>query len=208
MTELNERQKLYSELRGRLLENQLSNSENFDKAILSLSSAGLGISLTFIRTFVDVSCPSWLVILKISWVLFVLAIISTLFSFLTSQKGIDTQLSNAEKYYLEGKEDYFNKKNIFAELTNILNVLSALLFVFAVVVTVFFVSFSVKDGGNLMSGQKNTKNELIVEGSRTPGMQKVPLKPEKRGAPVPPMAPVQQPPKAGNSEGGKVTTKK
>jgi hypothetical protein len=40
-----ERKKLHDSLRDELLKRQLSNSENLDRAILMLSSAGLGLSL-------------------------------------------------------------------------------------------------------------------------------------------------------------------
>lgn len=205
---MEERKKIYSQLRERLLENQLSNSENFDKAILSLSSAGLGISLTFLKDIVTVPSHSSYMTLKISWFLFVFAIISTIVSYVTSQKGIDIQLHNAEKYYLGMDENYFNKKNIFAKITNILNGLSAGFFLLAVVFTVMFASCNIENGGQSMSQQKSTTTTLIVEGARMPTMQKAPLTPEKRGATVPPMAPVQQPSSTGNSNSNNPTPKK
>jgi hypothetical protein len=43
---------MYSEVRQDLLKRQFSNAENFDKAILSLSTAGLGFSLAFLKDLV------------------------------------------------------------------------------------------------------------------------------------------------------------
>jgi hypothetical protein len=49
-TDNNEKaQELYERYRDELLKRQLSNSENFDKAILTLSSAGLALYLTAIE---------------------------------------------------------------------------------------------------------------------------------------------------------------
>ena len=48
MTE--ERQKLHDALRDDLFKRQLSNSEMLDKAILSLSSAGIGVSLLYLKS--------------------------------------------------------------------------------------------------------------------------------------------------------------
>ena len=49
MTDKKTRSELYAELKEDINKRDLSNSESFDKAILSLSSAGLAISLSFIK---------------------------------------------------------------------------------------------------------------------------------------------------------------
>jgi len=46
------REEIYAETRKDLLTRQLSNSEKFDGAILTLSTAALGVSLTFIKDIV------------------------------------------------------------------------------------------------------------------------------------------------------------
>ncbi|EGR1181158.1 hypothetical protein AABF50_004589 [Vibrio parahaemolyticus] len=71
------RQKMYDELRDELYKRELSNSESFDKAILSLSSAGLAISLTFIKSIVSIDSAIFVYWLYASWVCFGVAIIST-----------------------------------------------------------------------------------------------------------------------------------
>ena len=48
-----ERKKLHDALRDELFKRQLSNSENLDRAILMLSSAGLGFSLVVCHNYVD-----------------------------------------------------------------------------------------------------------------------------------------------------------
>ena len=65
-----------------LSKRDLSNVENLDKAILSLSSAGLGLSLVFIRNVVKLAEALHVWLLHLSWLMFVLAIISTLLSYL------------------------------------------------------------------------------------------------------------------------------
>ena len=64
-----------------LSKRDLSNVENLDKAILSLSSAGLGLSLVFIRNVVPLKDASYIFLLHLSWFMFVLAIISLIVSF-------------------------------------------------------------------------------------------------------------------------------
>ena len=76
---------LYMKLRDDLLARELTNSVNFDKSVLSLSSVGLGFSVGFIRDVVDVGAAVNLWLLHASWILFGLAIVMTLVSFLISQ---------------------------------------------------------------------------------------------------------------------------
>ena len=118
----------------------LSNSEAFDKAILSLSSAGLGLSLTFFKFVVPANQAVSIVNLKIGWYLFLGAIISTLVSFVASQQSQRTEIEHAEKYYLEDLEEYSNKNNPAANLTEVLNVLSGFLFIIALINIVTFVT--------------------------------------------------------------------
>jgi len=81
MVDMEERKKLYEETRKDLLARQLSNAEHFDKAILSLSTAGLGFSLAFIKDIVPIAKASCLGLLHYSWYMFVMAIVVTLVSF-------------------------------------------------------------------------------------------------------------------------------
>ena len=118
----------------------LSNSEAFDKAILSLSSAGLGISLTFFRFVVPANQAVSIEFLERSWYLFLGAIVSTLVSFAVSQQAQKKEIEHAEKYYLEDLEEYSNKNNPAANLTEALNILSGILFIFALINIVSFVT--------------------------------------------------------------------
>lgn len=70
---------------------QLSNSQMFGKAILSLSTAGLALSLGFIKDIVDLDQATAVEILHGSWWAFVTAITAILISFPTSQYGIKKQ---------------------------------------------------------------------------------------------------------------------
>ncbi len=47
-----ERKRLYSETRTDLLKRQLSNAENYDKAVLSLATGVLGFSLVLLKDIV------------------------------------------------------------------------------------------------------------------------------------------------------------
>ena len=57
---------IFDSFRDELYKRQLSNSEAYDKAILSLSSAGLAISLSFIKFIVPLEQAKYICVLEIS----------------------------------------------------------------------------------------------------------------------------------------------
>lgn len=146
MTE--EHRKLHDDLRDDLFKRQISNSEMLDKAILSLSSAGIGVSLLFLKSkneqnianLSDVGFLHW------SWIGFLVAIICTLVSFLVSQYAIQKQLKLNSQYYLEGKKDVIKKKNYFAWITFLLSHLSVAFYIGSVYFMVKFLKSNVIGG--------------------------------------------------------------
>jgi hypothetical protein len=135
--------RIYSETRRDLLTRELSNSEAYDKAIISLSSALLGISLAFIKDIIRSGAACNKEFLYYSWYLFASAIVLTIISFIMSNLGIKRQLKYAQRYYLEGKAEYLKKSNIFAKLTDLTNILAGISFVLAIVLTVMFVTLNI-----------------------------------------------------------------
>ena len=135
MSDNEEYRQFYEEISKR----QLSNNEAFDKAILSLSSAGLALSLTFFKFVVPAEKAEAINIIECAWYLFLSAIICTLLSYFASQRALATELEHAEKYYLEGKERYENKNNPAANITEALNFLAGILFIIALFFVVDFV---------------------------------------------------------------------
>ena len=132
----------YLKERDELLKRQLSNSQILDKAILALSSAGLGLSLTFIGKGVSLAEAAQAYLLYFSWGLFVAAIISTLISFLTSQGAIKKQLEINEEHYLTDKEDSSNSKNALNQVTILLSYVSVISYILAIILTIIFVAFN------------------------------------------------------------------
>ncbi len=196
------REGLYTETRKDLLARQLSNAEQFDKAVLTLSSGALGLSLAFIKDVVPIDEAQGFAVLVFSWWLFSFAIISTVISFIVSQLAIARQLTYARKYYIDNKSEYSKKRNIWAEVTDYLNCLSGVLFVVAVVLTVTFVSSNL---GSVQMATDKSKRVQINEGAPIPTLQSIPGSGiEKKGAPVPAMPAVpggQQKPGGGQSGG-------
>jgi hypothetical protein len=190
-TEDQQRERLHASTRSELLERQFSNSEAYDKAILTLSSGFLALSLSFIKEILPAGSIVWRALLYTSWALLALAIICTVVSFRVSNAAIEGQLGQAYRYYKEKDEGAFAKSKL-ARLVDWLNNISGGLFVFGVVLTVVFVivNFSEEKSMSNKSGSGPTR---IDEGHIVPTMQKVVIDPQERGQSVPQMQQVTKP---------------
>lgn len=190
-----EKRRLLAETRADLLKRYLSNSENYDKAILSLSTAFLGFSLAFLKDLVPVQWAKWLLLLYGSWVALAGAVLVTVVSFWVSQRGIDVQLKKAEDYYLRDDQSALKKSGI-AKATTWVNVTSGALFILGLVLTTTFVILNFEERGVKMSNDKKDNQVPLREGAEIPRMQEVPL---KKGADIPnlqPVPPTQPPPQS------------
>lgn len=174
MNDQEKRNELFFTYRKELLERELSNSVNLDKSILSLSTAGLGFSLAFIKDVVPLTGGSLLWLLIISWYLFASAIISTIISFITSQLAIKKQIDYAKQYYCHREEEYSQKKNSLTIVTERLNCLSCIFFIFAILFTIIFISINI-NGGSKMSNEKNVQQTPLKKGATIPKMPQVPI---------------------------------
>ncbi len=170
-----ENRKLYNELRAELLKRELAGSDNFDKSVLTLSSAGLGVSLAFLKDFGlgTVAVPG---ALYFSWGCFVMATLCTMASFLASMRAQGLQLSLAHRAYLEADDAAFDAPNPWNRWTVWLNHCAAFAFGLALVLTIFVVIYN-------------------MEVRRAMTSQTEQLMTDRRGATVPPLQrPVQPPP--------------
>jgi hypothetical protein len=138
-----ETKKIFEDYRKELLERQRLDATQFDQAILTLSTASLGVSISFISNVVCLKTAVGLALLKLSWVCFGLAIISTVVSFMTSQRAMNTQMNYAEKYYLENREEFRTKKSPWSKTTDCLNFLSVVIFLTAIFLIITFVIINI-----------------------------------------------------------------
>ncbi|MYB93586.1 hypothetical protein F4054_06190 [Candidatus Poribacteria bacterium] len=124
---------------------ELSNVENLDKAILSLSSAGLGLSLVFIKNVVKLTEANDIWILHVSWLMFVLAITSTLLSYLFGQRALNRQREFSERYFFDGDEDAGQQKSLASQMTRFLSYVSVFTYIAAVACTAFFIGANLEN---------------------------------------------------------------
>lgn len=203
-TETQLRRRLHGEQRSELLERQRSNSESYDKAILTLSSGALGLSLTFIKDLLPASRqPVWTNLLYWSWGLLTGAIIITVVSFLLSSAAINQALNQITEYYLNGNESAFTRTKL-SWAVDASNYISGGLFVAGILVTVLFVSINFSE----VRSMKTSKTDMVnlSGGHAVPNMQKVATGDLKRGQAIPQMQQVIPDSAATTSPGSSATS--
>jgi hypothetical protein len=185
--------KVYLEERKSLFDAIREGSQSFDKAILTLSAGAFGLSLTFIREIVPHISPETFYMLIVAWICFGVSMLSTLISFLTSQRACKKQIEILEKYFLNDnpcKPKESPPKNKPSVWTNRLNIFSIVVFIIGVIFLATFTILNLRE--DTMSDNKKEK----VEKGFVPPPPPKPLKPDKidEGF-VPPNLPKKPPPK-------------
>jgi hypothetical protein len=179
--------KFYSEYIGEIRKRQISSSENFDKSILTYSSAGLALSLGFLKDFVPPSVATCQALLFSSWGLFTLATVLTIISFLISYSAQEKMLEKAERYYCQGDQSAMTEPNWLDIAITWINLFSGAAFVVAIIFTTVFVSINL-DKANVMKkpniaqdgmpsptlAKVFNQNEYLNKGMNSPSMPKVP----------------------------------
>jgi hypothetical protein len=177
---------------------ELSNAENFDKIILAYSSAGLGFSLAFLKDITPIGKATAAWTLYLSWVLFTVAMILTVASYVLSQLGLKQQLQRAKEYYIDEDDSAFEKKNVLASWTERTNFSSGICFIIAVVLTTAFVSMNMNGATNMTDVKKVLPLGEMKKGAPVPELQKVPpsqpIQPASSVQPASPAPPAPQVP--------------
>lgn len=134
------RQRLFERTKEELIAKQIANSTNFDTAVLTLSSAFLALSITFIKDVVaPLSGASFLCFLYTSWILHCLALTATVASFMVGQSSYRALISAAESYYLKEDTGAYNVSVTSAKRLEILNNLNGGLFIVGTIFLLVFV---------------------------------------------------------------------
>ena len=188
-------QEKYSDFWSEINKRQISNTESLDKALLSLSTAGLGFSLS-IAKFVSLKNTDDYMLLYCVWTLFALTIISTVISFIVSQKALDNVLEYAEKYYLDNNTDYLNKEDNWIKSIRWISIFSVTTFLLAIIFAIIFSieNFQIKNKDYSMTKCEEQISSVNagLEGASIPAMQKVTNKDTvNNGANIPKMQPTQ-----------------
>lgn len=171
--------KVYADHVAEINKREVSSWENFDKAVLTFSSAGLALSVGFLKDFVPIQMSSAGWTLYASWALFTVATCATTLSFLVSGRALDAQKQRAHDYYIEGDEHALERRNRWDISTSVLNHTAATAFLLAMVLSVVFLSLNLEKGSAMKHNTlPNTSGSVDL----------------KKGLPVPTMQQVQRPP--------------
>ena len=135
---------LFKDAEDKIFQLKKSNSEAYNKAILTLSSAGLGLSLSLNKSLVSLDLAKCIYLIQSTWWLFLVAIVSTVISFKVGNIGLDKSRENSIKYYLQGKDEYRNKANPIANISRVLDCVSGIAFISAITCLILFVSENMK----------------------------------------------------------------
>ncbi len=122
---------------------EMSNSETYDNALLTLSSALLGLSVTFADKLVPLSNAAALCLLFSSWAALTFTIILTIYSFIYAQGAIRKLKKGARRYYLEGEKEGNSESEAISDRIYLLNSAAGAVFIAGVVLLIVYVSFNV-----------------------------------------------------------------
>jgi hypothetical protein len=133
-------------------ENVKYSLDRLDILIISLSSAGLGLSVGFIKNLIPDITKVDMTYLKLSWMFYGLAIILNLISQITSYYANSNEIYTTINLIraqrgkpLKGKQDNYEKlSSLFDRFTNYLNGLSLLSLILAIILMIVFITFSIK----------------------------------------------------------------
>ena len=131
---------IYLKSRKDLVNAEYSESEAYDKLIITLSSSAFGLSILFIRFIVpDGAKEDTSVWISVAWSLLIFSMLSTLISKLFSQYAFKRAVEILDVEY-EFDDDDNDHKNNWTKATQICNWLSMVFFTFgAISLTIFSV---------------------------------------------------------------------
>ena len=177
--------KLLEAFTSEVWKRQVSSSENFDKSVLTFSSAGLAFSLGFLKDFLPIggAIAPWT--LYASWGALTAATVGTMASFLTSARAQEAKLAAARAYYLEGDSSMLESLG-WDRAVVWMNRVSGVCFVAGVVLTTIFVGINLQRAQDM----KNSRPGIGQDGLPSPSLQKISNATDlRRGLPSPSITP-------------------
>lgn len=178
----------YVRERALLVEMEQKSADQHDKAILTVASGGLALSITFLKDIAPHPLPETWKYLGASWACFVVGILAILLSFQTSQSACRKQRDFLDDFYQKGSFSE-TEKNWWSSWTNWLNWTSYALVFFAVVFFTFFSWLNLGKGDREIMTDKQLKQQIqskveptLVKGGAVP--PKMPVAPTMKRKPV------------------------
>ncbi len=163
----------YNKYMDALEERELSNIEAYDKAILTVSSAGLALSIAMLDFFSAGSELLFVSFVVSAWVLFIVSIISTIGSFLIANLSINGSRGIAVKHYIDVVPDSHLERNKWDAWLITTTWVSGAAFSLALICVVTFAIANTnnKQLEGSMKTDKNTTSTMVLDGAGAPVMR-------------------------------------
>lgn len=116
-----------------------SSSDEYDKNLLKLSTAFLGLSLTFMKDVVGTNRITHCYSLYASWASLAAVVLAVVVSFQLSIRANTKHLKALDDYYLQDVQEALNRRNGWSIAVEWTNVFAGLFFVAGLVLSVYFV---------------------------------------------------------------------
>ncbi len=124
----------YLDERRLLVEAELAISQTLDKALLTLSSGALGLSITLARYFVPEQEPQLSKVLLWAWSLFGGAVVCTIISLFTSQIALRRHRDILDTDYSNNDSSDSKMRNYWAYCTSLCTLVALVLFILGVII--------------------------------------------------------------------------
>lgn len=166
---------MYDSFRDELMKRDLSNTENYDRAIFTVSTAFLGASIVFINFVVPFEQAICIPLLILTWVALVLAPSASILAYRLGNKAIRLKLKQAQRYYKQGDESAFQDKNKYENQNDRLNLFAGASLIVAMILLVIFVSINITTEAPTMAKEISWQNSVTAKKSaNVPTMEKIP----------------------------------
>ena len=132
----------YLKHRQQLYDLAIDQTNRFDRLIVTLSGGALALSITFINEIAPVPERGSTLWLALGWGALISSVLATLISHQTSQSDMFFEIRRLDELYKAGQE-HDGSANFWNNCTRILNILSALLFVFGASLLAIYVYLNI-----------------------------------------------------------------
>lgn len=139
-----ERRREYMDLRKVYMAGEQQAYDDFDKAMLTLAGGAFGLSVLFVQQFAPNPIMTWL--LFTAWCCFIISLLATMISFMTSQKAFRKSIDNLDRIYsFNESEDIKHASNDVIDddpndvMTERLNIASIIFFIIG---SIFLATFA------------------------------------------------------------------
>jgi len=134
----------YAKIREKLWSQRSNSTDKIENIILTVSSAFLGLSVTFLKDIVQPKVPSNPGCLWWSWFAFTASIVIVLVSHFCSYHASEYELRRIEFYLVKRLDAALDYLNSWQRVTGLLNILAALSFVVGIILSVRFVRINME----------------------------------------------------------------